>query len=82
MVYMTDSSEFVKALEAGKLAAMRRLPKGDFHNHGVLGGSLEVFNKLFDADITPAPVKMLRNELDGYEDFKKKTKYKLIPKIW
>ncbi|MCD4657390.1 MAG: adenosine deaminase [Planctomycetes bacterium] len=64
---MTDSSEFIKALEAGNLAALRRLPKGEFHNHGVLGGSLEVFNRLFDADITPAPEKML--DLDEMQNW-------------
>jgi len=64
---MTDSSEFIKALETGNLAALRRLPKGDFHNHGVLGGSLEVFNKLFDTDITPAPDKM--RDLDEMQDW-------------
>ena len=59
-------TEFTVALETANLEALRRQPKGDFHNHGVLGGSLEVFNRLFDADVT-LPSKM--RDLDEMSDW-------------
>jgi adenosine deaminase len=35
---MTDSERFIAGLEAGDLAAIRAVPKGDLHNHSWLGG--------------------------------------------
>jgi hypothetical protein len=51
-------SDFTDALERGDLAALRRVPKGDIHNHGPLSGCREFLRERTGRDIAPltAPI--------------------------
>ena len=45
--------EFIKALTEGDLAAVRKVPKADLHNHFVLGGSRKYLLEHTGKDIQP-----------------------------
>lgn len=48
-----ESQQFTAALEQGDLAALRRVPKADLHNHFVLGGSRDYLRQKTGWDIQP-----------------------------
>ncbi|MGC4121123.1 MAG: amidohydrolase family protein [Myxococcales bacterium] len=48
-------SDFTEALRAGDLARLRRVPKGDLHNHGTLGGALDDVRRLTGRDLRRPP---------------------------
>ncbi|HEY3448279.1 MAG TPA: hypothetical protein VGK67_18125 [Myxococcales bacterium] len=48
-------SDFTEALEARDLARITRIPKGDLHNHGTLGGRLEDVRRLTGRELPRPP---------------------------
>ena len=50
-----STNEFIQALEAGDLAALSRIPKTDFHNHGSLGFKLDVLRARTPAGVPDPP---------------------------
>lgn len=52
------SEEFQDALVRGDLDALRRCPKSDLHNHGILGGSRGFVRQLMQRDIPPLDRKL------------------------
>lgn len=50
---MKDSSSFIWALKNHDLAAIRKIPKSDLHNHFVLGGSRGYIKRKTGCDIRP-----------------------------
>jgi adenosine deaminase len=49
------ASEFVSALEAGDLQALRRVPKADLHIHGFGGGDRAFVRERTGIDVAPVP---------------------------
>ena len=52
------SNQFVKALKNHNLEKIKSIPKGDLHNHALLGMRFSQFNKYFHGQVKPPPVKM------------------------
>ena len=50
---MTDSEAFIDALQRCDLAAIRRVPKADLHNHGLASGSRGYIRARTGRDIAP-----------------------------
>jgi adenosine deaminase len=50
---VTDSETFIDALKRRDLAAIRRIPKADLHNHGLASGSRAFIRERTGHDITP-----------------------------
>lgn len=53
-----DSGSFVTALEARDLAALKRVPKSDLHNHGKLGMRIESLRAAIGGHISDPPANM------------------------
>lgn len=51
-------SEFTDALEARDLARLQRIPKGDLHNHGTLGGRLADVRRLTGRELPRPPASL------------------------
>jgi adenosine deaminase len=52
------SSQFIKALKNHDLKKIKAIPKGDLHNHALLGMRFSQFNKYFNGQVKPPPAKM------------------------
>jgi len=50
---MTDSEAFIDALTRRDLAAIRRVPKSDLHNHGLASGNRDFIRERTGRDIAP-----------------------------
>lgn len=52
------SNQFIKALKNHDLEKVKSIPKGDLHNHALLGMRFSQFNKYFHGQVNPPPIKM------------------------
>ncbi len=52
------SKLFIEALKNHNLNQIKTIPKGDLHNHALLGMRFSQFNKYFDGQVKPPPVQM------------------------
>ncbi len=59
--------EFIKGLEAGNINTIRRIPKSDLHNHGVLGGSICLLEERLGRKIPRPPSRM--NGIQGLDEY-------------
>ncbi|MGM0415160.1 MAG: hypothetical protein ACQEQP_08300 [Bacillota bacterium] len=53
-----NSSQFIKALKDHDLNKIKAIPKGDLHNHALLGMRFKEFNNYFNGQVKPPPEKM------------------------
>lgn len=68
---MINSINFIKALQARDLEAIKKVPKADCHNHSGLGMRFESFKKWTGADVPPPPETM--DGLEGMDAYMKVT---------
>ncbi len=59
--------EFINGLEADNINLIRRIPKSDLHNHGVLGGSISLLEKKLGRKIQRPPSRM--NGIEGLDEY-------------
>ena len=57
------SKQFIEAIKDHNLNQIKTIPKGDLHNHALLGMRFSQFNKYFNGQVKPPPEKM-----DGLEE--------------
>jgi len=61
------SKEFINALQSENISSIRRIPKSDLHNHGVLGGSISLLEKRLGRKIPRPPERM--NGIRGLDEY-------------
>ncbi|MBF8437948.1 hypothetical protein I0Q91_12715 [Halanaerobiaceae bacterium Z-7014] len=52
------SKQFIEAIKDHNLNQIKTIPKGDLHNHALLGMRFSQFNKYFNGQVKPPPAKM------------------------
>ncbi len=59
--------EFIDALQSENISFIRRIPKSDLHNHGVLGGSISLLEERLGRRMQRAPSRM--NGIEGLDEY-------------
>lgn len=59
--------EFINALQSENISSIRRIPKSDLHNHGVLGGSISLLEERLGRKIQRPPGRM--NGIKGLDEY-------------
>lgn len=62
-----DSALFKEGLREGDLSKLRKVPKGDVHNHSGLGMRFSTFNKWAGGNVNPPP--QMLDGLNGLHDY-------------
>lgn len=59
--------QFINGLEAKNINLIRRIPKSDLHNHGVLGGRISLLEERLGRKISRSPRRM--NGIEGLDEY-------------
>ena len=59
--------EFINALQSENISSIRRIPKSDLHNHGVLGGCISLLEERLGRKIQSPPSRM--NGIKGLDEY-------------